>query len=140
MSQRLSTADHVTDVLSAAGLPGRFADSLDDDSWDELLDAESELALTRTGRDVGTPIITFGPPDGLSFFGPVISRVPSDDEAVELWDAVTTLARFPGFAELKRSMRERPQLTILGGTNDVPEQEDWQGGHRRGHLATDHTD
>jgi len=140
MSQRLSTADHVTDVLAAAGLPGRFADSLDDDSWDELLDAESELALARTGRDVGTPIITFGPPDGLSFFGPVISRVPDDDEAVELWDAVTTLARFPGFAELKRSLRERPQLTILGGATEAPEQEDWQGGHRRGHLVGDRAD
>ena len=140
MSKRLSTADHVADVLATAGLPGRFADALDDDSWDALLDAESELALTRTGRDVGTPIITFGPPDGLSFFGPVISRVPGDEEAVELWDAVTTLARFPGFAELKRSLREVPQLTILGGINDAPEQEDWEGGHRRGHLAGDRTD
>ncbi|MFW2333973.1 hypothetical protein [Ilumatobacter sp.] len=137
MGTRLSTHDHVTEVLDAAGVPHRFADALDDESWDQLLDAESELALSRTGRDVGTPIITFQPPDGLSFFGPVISRVPSDDEAVELWDAVTTLAKFPGFAELKRSLRERPQLNILGGTSPTPSQEDWQGGHRRGHLAAD---
>ena len=136
---RLSTPEHVVDVLEAAGLPTRFADSLDDTSWDELLDAESELALSRTGRDVGTPIITFQPPDGLSFFGPVISRVPNDAEALELWDAVTTLAKFPGFAEMKRSMRERPHLNILGGVSDVPEQEDWTGGHRRGHLAGDRT-
>lgn len=140
MGTRLSTRDHVTEVLDAAGLPARFADALDDDSWDQLLDAESELALSRTGRDVGTPIITFQPPDGLSFFGPVISRIPSDEEAVELWDAVTTLARFPGFAELKRSMRERPQLNILGGVDQTPDHEDWQGGHRRGHLAADRAD
>ena len=70
--------------------------------------------LSRTGRDVGTPIITFEPPDGLSFFGPVISRVPSDEQAVPLWNAVIELARFPGFAELKRSLREAPQLRILG--------------------------
>ncbi len=120
MGTRLSTHDHVTEVLDAAGVPRRFADALDDESWDQLLDAESELALSRTGRDVGTPIITFQPPDGLSFFGPVISRVPSDDEAVELWDAVTTLAKFPGFAELKRSLRERPQLNILGGVSHDP--------------------
>lgn len=67
----------------------------------------------------------------------MISRVPSDAEAVALWEAVTTLAAFPGFAELKRSLRERPQLNVLGGVSDAPVHEDWQGGHRRGHLAAD---
>lgn len=137
MRGRLSSHEHAVEVLGAAGLPERFADALDDTSWDELIDAETELALSRTGRNVGTPIITFQPPDGLSFFGPVISRVPSDEDAERLWDAVTTLAAFPGFAELKRSLREVPQLTILGGGSEAPEQEDWQGGHRRGHLPGD---
>jgi 2-hydroxychromene-2-carboxylate isomerase len=137
MRSHLSTTEHATEVLEAAGLPTSYAAALDDDSWDELLDAETELALSRTGRDVGTPIITFQPPDGLSFFGPVISRVPDDADALRLWEAVTTLASFPGFAEMKRSMREVPQLNILGGTSDAPRQEDWQGGHRRGHLASD---
>lgn len=136
MREHLSTVSHATEVLTAAGVPTRFAEALDDTSWDELLDHETELALSRTGRDVGTPIITFQPPDGLSFFGPVISRVPSPAESLELWDAVTTLAAFPGFAELKRSLREAPQLKILGMV-ERPEQEDWQGGHRRGHLAAD---
>ena len=137
MRDRLSTHDHVVEVLHAAGLPTRFAASLDDTAWDELLDAESELALSRTGRDVGTPIITFRPPGGVSFFGPVISRVPDPADALPLWDAVTTLANFPGFAEMKRSLRERPRLTILGGVDAPPEEEDWQGGHRRGHLVGD---
>lgn len=137
MRDRLSTTQHVVEVLEAAGLPTRFAEALDDTSWDDLLDAESELALSRTGREVGTPIVTFQPPDGLSFFGPVISRVPSDAEAGELWDAVITLAKFPGFSEMKRSLRERPQLNILGGVSDAPVYEDWEGGHRRGHLASD---
>ena len=38
----------------------------------------------------------------------------------------------------KRSMRERPQLNLLGGVSAAPVQEDWQGGHRRGHLVGDH--
>ena len=137
MRTYLSTTQHVTEVLTDAGLPVRFADALDDTSWDTLLDAESELALSRTGREVGTPIVTFQPPDGLSFFGPVISRVPNDDDALELWDAVTTLAAFPGFAEMKRSLREVPQLNILGGISDAPVHEDWERGHRRGHLPSD---
>ncbi len=137
MRSHLSTVEHAEEVLTAAGLPTDYAKALDDTSWDAMLEDETELALARTGRDVGTPIITFQPPDGLSFFGPVISRVPSDEDAVRLWDAVTTLAGFPGFAEMKRSLREVPQLNILGGTADAPQQEDWQGGHRRGHLAAD---
>ena len=93
---------------------------------------ETELALSRTGRDVGTPIITFRPPDGLSFFGPVISRIPSDEEAVRLWDAVIALAGFPGFAELKRSLRERPQLPAFGvEQGQVGTEEDWHAGSRR---------
>lgn len=130
MRQRLGTEAHIRDTLAAAGLPTTFAAAADDTGWDVELEAETELALSRTGRDVGTPIITFEPPDGLSFFGPVISRVPSDADAVTLWNAVITLARFPGFAELKRSLREVPQLRLLGTLSDAPEQEDWQGGRR----------
>lgn len=89
-------------------LPAGLADAAHDESWDADLRASTDEALSRTGEDVGTPIITFGPPDGPSFFGPVISRIPRGDEAVALWDATERIARFPGFAELKRSIRERP--------------------------------
>ena len=82
------------------------------------------------------PIITFQPPHGVSFFGPVISRIPDDDEVLPLWEAVMTLARFPGFAEMKRSMREAPQLTILG----AGVQEDWKDGHLAGRLPGDRPD
>ena len=137
MRDHLSTTEHAIEVLKTAGISPDFASALDDTAWDAMLEDETELALSRTGRDVGTPIITFRPPDGLSFFGPVISRVPADEDAVPLWDAVTTLAAFPGFAEMKRSMREVPQLNILGSLDSAPAQEDWKGGHRRGHLASD---
>jgi hypothetical protein len=130
MRRRLGTVEHITEILTAVGLPTEFATAADDASWDAEIAAETELALSRTGRDVGTPIITFEPPDGVSFFGPVISRVPSDAQAVELWNAVITLAKVPSFAEMKRSMREVPQLRILGGLTDAPEQEDWKAGHR----------
>ncbi len=137
--EHLSTDAHTRAVLASAGVDPSYASALDDPSWDQELDAETELALSRTGRDVGTPIITFHRPDApqVSFFGPVISRVPPRAESVALWDAVTTLASFPGFAEIKRSMREVPQLPVLGGVSAEPAEEDWTGGHRRGHLASD---
>jgi len=128
------STEMIASALERAGLPRTYASAADDTSWDETIENETELALSRTGREVGTPIITFRPPDGVSFFGPVISRVPDDADAVPLWNAVTTLAAYPGFAELKRSLRERPQLRVLGELSDSPEYEDWQGGARVAHL------
>ena len=97
-------------VLTALGHDAKFADAALDSQWDEVIRADGEDAMTRTGRDVGTPIITFGAPDGPSFFGPVISRIPRGQDAIDLWDSVERLARFPGFAELKRAIREAPVL------------------------------
>jgi len=96
-------------VLAGLGHDPALAEAASETAWDDVVRADGEEALTRTGRGVGTPIITIGPPDGPSFFGPVISRVPRGIAAVELWESVERLARFPGFAELKRSVRERPE-------------------------------
>ena len=124
--------DFVEPLLIRAGLPADLAGALDDTRWDSEIRAEGDEALSLTGRDVGTPIIQFGPLQGTAFFGPVISRLPAPEDAVRLWDHVTGLASFPGFAELKRSLRERPQLRSFGidpGTAGA--EEDWRAGSRR---------
>jgi 2-hydroxychromene-2-carboxylate isomerase len=135
-----SAADHgargtrpfVAPVLAEAGLPAALADALDDPGWDAVVQAETDEALALTGRDVGTPILHFVPPDGAAFFGPVISRLPREDEAEQLWEHVVALARFPGFAELKRSLRELPQLRALGvDESEVGVVQEWQAGSRR---------
>ena len=130
------TAGRVPQVAAAslaeAGLPAELAEALEDPAHDADLQVSTDEALSLTGKDVGTPILHFQPPAGVAFFGPVISRLPSDDEAVELWDHVIGLARFPGFAELKRSLRELPQLPALGvPADEVGTQEDWHAGSRR---------
>ena len=104
-------------LLAELDLPVELADAVDDDSWDHLFEQGTAEALSRTGEDVGTPIITFGP-DGdapSSFFGPVISEVPDVDTAVALYRAIETAARVPSFSELKRTKRDAPQLPLLGG-------------------------
>jgi len=126
------TAGFVAPALATAELPATLADALEDAGWDAVIQAETDEALALTGKDVGTPILHFEPPGGVAFFGPVISRLPSEEQAGELWDHVVGLARFPGFAELKRSLRERPQLRAFGVTEDeVGRQEDWHAGSRR---------
>jgi 2-hydroxychromene-2-carboxylate isomerase len=127
-----STPAFAEPVLARAGLPAELTAALDDGSWDAEIQAETDEALALTGKDVGTPILHFQPPDGVAFFGPVISRLPGEDEAVALWDHVVALAAFPGFAELKRSLRERPQLPAFGvRPGETGQQEDWHGGSRR---------
>ncbi len=84
-----------------------------DERHDVAIRAETGEAASRIGDDVGTPIVTYLPPDGLSFFGPVLSRLPEPDEAVAVWDAVTMLAQVDGFAELKRSMRDPLDLAAF---------------------------
>ncbi|TFV59948.1 hypothetical protein E4P42_06120 [Mycobacterium sp. PS03-16] len=126
------TREFVEPVLRALALPDELGDALEDPSYDDVIRAETDEALALTGKDVGTPILHFNPPDGAAFFGPVISRLPSPEDALRLWDHVTGLAGFPGFAELKRSLRERPQLAAFGvDPGSVGAEEDWHGGSRR---------
>ncbi len=103
----------IADALAAAGLDETFAKAADDDSHDSWIRSDTDLALLRSGPDVGTPIITFDleRPESSTFFGPVINRVPRGAEAVQLWDALSTVARLPGFSELKRSLRGELDFT-----------------------------
>ena len=132
LRERRGTREFVEPILAEAGLPLQLADALEDESWDVEIRRETDEALSLTGKDVGTPIIHFEPPHGVAFFGPVISRLPSEEQAGVLWDHVVGLTRFSGFAELKRSLRELPQLAALGVDADaVGQEEDWHGGSRR---------
>jgi len=102
-------------ALVRVGLPEFLAAAAEDAAHDVVLREETEQALARAGEDVGTPIVAFDPPDGPGFFGPVISDLPSDEEAVAYYRALELLARWPGFAELKRSLRTVPDVRMLAG-------------------------
>lgn len=99
-------------ALDRAGLPPGLADAARDPAWDDVIRAETDEALERTGSEIGTPVVAFDPPAGPAFFGPVLSEVPPDEDAPVLWDAVETLARWPTFAELKRGLRTFPDTPV----------------------------
>lgn len=105
-------AGDLEEILTEVGLPTDLAATADDHAWDEVLARDTEEALERVGGDVGTPVLSLDPPDGPAFFGPVISEVPDPDDAVRLWEAVETLGRWPGFAELKRTLRRFPETPV----------------------------
>jgi hypothetical protein len=74
-----ATPETVAPLLARAGLPAELVDALEDRSWDDQIQAETDEELGLTGKDV------------------------------------IGLAGFGGFAELKRSLRELPQLPAFGG-------------------------
>jgi hypothetical protein len=103
------------EIVKDLDLPAHLLDAADDGSWDAQIRAESDEAFRRTGKDVGTPIITYDPPTGNSLFGPVISSVPDDETAVAFYDALRVFVDFPAFSELKRSARAPIDLPLFAG-------------------------
>ena len=116
--ERVGAGLDVRVSLASVGLATHLAAAREDTSLDTVIRASTDEALARVGGGVGTPVLSFAPPDGPAFFGPVLSRIPRGDDALALFDAVTTLAHTPSFAELKRSQRELPDLPVLARSAD----------------------
>jgi hypothetical protein len=100
------------EILDTVGLDPSHAAAYDDPTWDPVIRERMDAGLALVGTDVGTPIISFPGPGGsrTGIFGPVITRVPSGEEAVTLWDAMVTMSLMDGFWELKRTRTERPDF------------------------------
>ncbi|MFY1691391.1 disulfide bond formation protein DsbA [Plantactinospora sp. WMMB782] len=99
-------------ALATAGLPRELAEAGMSTAYDDAVRASHAEAIGLVGRHVGTPIIAATGADGarVAFFGPVISRIPTGEQAGRLWDGTLLVAGVPGFHELKGAPHAAPQL------------------------------
>lgn len=95
-------SEAVRAALAEIGLDPALLDEAmaDPATWGAVL-ADHRWLLENT-RATGVPTVILDGGSGPAIFGPVISALPSDEDAVELWEHVSWLARYENFSELKR--------------------------------------
>lgn len=89
----------VAETLAADGLPAELSDAMDDESFDDALRESHRRSQDALGETGGSPILGV---DGTHFSGPVLSGIPTDDEANALFSSLVTLAGVSAFSQLKR--------------------------------------
>ena len=100
------------DVLEAVGFERALAAAAEDERWDEEIRTRMNEGLALAGEDIGTPIIACNDcyDNRQAYFGPVITRVPSTEDSLKMWDALRAMMDVQGFWELKRTRTERPEF------------------------------
>jgi 2-hydroxychromene-2-carboxylate isomerase len=94
------TKEMAVAALADAGMDAHLIDAWDDESLDGAVAKSHHAGMDAVGDDVGTPTIHI---EGAAFFGPVLSKIPRGQEAVDLWDGTVAVAKLPHFFELKRT-------------------------------------
>ncbi|MCX2753308.1 MULTISPECIES: hypothetical protein [unclassified Gordonia (in: high G+C Gram-positive bacteria)] len=98
----------VSEILVDTGLPVGLAEAMDDESFDDALRASHQRGQDALGEAGGSPITGI---DGNHFFGPVLSDIPTGDEADALFSSLVTLAGVSAFAQVKRPAGGPPSFS-----------------------------
>ena len=101
-------SDVAAAALQECGLSTDLAAVIDDPAHDAEVQNAHAAAVAAYGETSGTPLVAV---DGRTFFGPVITEIPTGQAADDLLDALAVVARTPAFAQLQRPRSGPPTLT-----------------------------
>lgn len=103
-------------ALRYAGADKSLGSVADDPRLDDLIQRGMSSVDDLLGARATLPAIVLD--DRVAFTGPLLRAVPEPEAALELWDAIATLAAVPGFYELSRP---RPPHPAIAGLPPIPE-------------------
>ncbi len=101
-------ADIARAALEECGLDQALAAAIDDPTHDAAVEDAHAAAVVAYGESSGTPLVAV---DGRTFFGPVITEIPTGEAADDLFAALAAIARTSAFAQLQRPRSGPPTLT-----------------------------
>lgn len=108
--EALDAAETVEAALEDAGLEPALCGKAWADPSTAIQVAEEHRTLCDRTRSFGVPTIVLDGGEGPAIFGPVLSELPTDEEAVEVWRHVSWLVRYQSFSELKRDRLTSPDF------------------------------
>jgi mycothiol-dependent nitroreductase-like protein len=91
----------IGEALAEFGLPGDLANAASVTTFDSILKASHDAGMAPVGDGVGTPVIHLC---GNAFFGPVMTAVPDQTDAVRVFDGLRLLAGFHDLFEIRRPL------------------------------------
>ncbi|MFW0794064.1 DsbA family protein [Gordonia sp. CPCC 205515] len=101
------TDDVAAAALTECGLDSASTTAMYDDRWDDAVAEAHRRSQEALGGTGGCPITVVS---GRAFFGPVLTEIPSTDEADRLFDGLVALSDAPAFAQMERPRVGPPKL------------------------------